>query len=138
MIGPRSSCLSLSLSSSHCQQCQSQQSAPTVYHVLSSGCVTQLARIYREPTKLCTAVGPAYQESATKLYVEYNLHNRFEIESCCNLRGNPRDLHVRGFGFLLDTLGRVRFLAFRHVESQCILDGFAYRLMLPVHVGARF
>ena len=78
---------------------------------------------------------------------EYNLNTssdlnyRFEIESCCNLTGNPRDLHVTqagGFGFFLDTRGRVRFLAFRDVESQCILDGFAYRLMLPVHVGARF
>ena len=88
---------------------------------------------------------------------EYNLNYRFEIESCCNLTvsvslcfdeiescnlmGNPRDLHVTqagGFGFLLDTRGRVRFLAFRDVESQCIPDGFAYRLMLPVHVGARF
>ena len=66
---------------------------------------------------------------------EYNLNYRFEIESCCNLTvsvslcfdeiescnltGNPRDLHVTqagGFGFLLDTRGRVRFLAFRDVE----------------------
>ena len=72
---------------------------------------------------------------------KYNLNYRFEIESCCNLTGNPRDLHVTqtgGFGFFLGTRGRVPFLAFRDVESQCILDGFAYRLMLPVHVGARF
>ena len=78
---------------------------------------------------------------------EYNLNTssdlnyRFEIESCCNLTGNPRDLHVTqagGFGFFLETRGRVRFLAFRDVESQCILDGFVYRLMLPVHVGASF
>ena len=72
---------------------------------------------------------------------KYNLSYRFEIDSCCNLTGNPRDLHVTQAGgvcFFLDTRGRVRFLAFRDVESECILDGFAYRLMLPVHVGARF
>ena len=72
---------------------------------------------------------------------QYNLYYRFEIKSCCNLTGNARDLHVTqagGFGFFLDTRGRVRFLAFRDVELQCILDGFAYRLMLQVHVGAKF
>ena len=45
---------------------------------------------------------------------KYNLNYRFEIESC-NLTGNPRDLHVTqtgGFGFFLDTRGRVPFLAF--------------------------
>ena len=43
-------------------------------------------------------------------------------------------MHPGGFGFLLDTRGRVRSLAFHDDE----LDGFAYRLMLPGRVSARF
>ena len=43
---------------------------------------------------------------------EYNLNYRFEIESCCNLTGNPRDLHVTqagGFGFFLTRAGGFGF-----------------------------
>ena len=69
---------------------------------------------------------------------KYNLNYRFEVESCCHLTGNLHVTQAGGFGFFLDTRGRVPYLAFRDVELQCILDGFAYRLMLSVHVGARF
>ena len=69
---------------------------------------------------------------------EYNLNYRFEIESCCNLTVSVSLCFDEIESCNLTGNLRVRFLAFRDVESQCIPDGFAYRLMLPVHVGARF
>ena len=99
--------------------------------VLSSGC-GDATRVNLEQTKLNLVRRSDRHANNVQLIYDAEHHK---------IPANPRGLHVThagGFGFLLDTRGRVGFLAFRDVELHCILDGFAYRLTLPVHVGARF